>query len=1091
MATLRYHIRNEYGLGRSELYGAADRDDPDAILECVAVAGLVGLLRQLGDLADFSAEVFDELHEEVMNITSRGHKLMLRVQHLEKEVSTIGKGFFPQRFSYREGIDWHCNLQKGNDLVSTGDMPRSVMNAYRSCRGPPQLFKLDKFDVSGNGTCLKRYTDPSFYSMELASRVERQEAQEEKRASKVKKIVSFSANHESAESLSFRLLPCTTDQVFDKPSRHVRLKSRQFNESIVHTLRNYMENGIILHSMEEKHFPKKPASQSTMIKPGDSKADETIADASSNIDKGSTSAPSKQETATVCKIEMSDLNEENAITIKNANKTKGYYSNHQSVNKVGQNGTLGDDKGRPEHSPDCYISDAISSESGNFMDAHTAMESEIEADDEEQVRSDFLGIQSEESDFDTDEEEEELKAQYSEQYLHENSTLSPGFCTIFRKGTENSYFSDTLGHLAVQLLEENKNDSCVPPNSDARPSENSGIASIAPAFAASGQISSSSTKDSMAIPSGSVDINWIPSSSEKISDQALSHLYGGLAYVQDSYEIPDEENCKAVTQGTAETLSEPLNDHKHIELNMESMVNATDTTVHSQEPCEIALERGDNYEETLHASSSTNSVKLQVSEKEDQEPLNISSMNSNETTLDVILQNTVQTFEEAVRNESNSEPHSASFLQAIPSAVQFVEDLVDKNFAESSEKGGPLGSKPTNVLPSKNTNEHIIISEPSGVDRTKLHVEGHQNLILLDTNGEDLEPSGRTSASENELHDDALNSQEVNPHNIANDENHSEFDMSKIGQQLEIASNLPHSDKDGSIEGKKDIPKIAQLSPLPWRLTEPPALPIFEKEFSQVSRGIYVPPTVEESEIHDTLNSSRKTMDEALMPSLEEDKQVHDKDISISSSDLTYPSTLLEVIPSVDERPQNGVANFDRVPTPFLLASAKEDEKLNQVHEIMNTKLPPVSPLPMERPKRSGHVSLSLEQKTSSIFHDSTTLTPESENPTRKAHSAIIRPNDPLIESIASHDKSKLHKVPDLIRASAMPNHEERGSFLEQIKNKSFSLKPTAVPTMKFKGGPPTNLKVIAILEKANAIRQACAGSDEDDDDGNDSWSDS
>lgn len=52
MATLRYHIRNEYGLGRSELYGAADRDDPDAILEGVAVAGLVGLLRQLGDLAE-------------------------------------------------------------------------------------------------------------------------------------------------------------------------------------------------------------------------------------------------------------------------------------------------------------------------------------------------------------------------------------------------------------------------------------------------------------------------------------------------------------------------------------------------------------------------------------------------------------------------------------------------------------------------------------------------------------------------------------------------------------------------------------------------------------------------------------------------------------------------------------------------------------------------------------------------------------------------------------------------------------------------------------------------------------------------------
>ena len=52
MPTIRYQIKNEYGLGRSELYGAADKNDPEALLEGVAMAGLVGLLRQLGDLAE-------------------------------------------------------------------------------------------------------------------------------------------------------------------------------------------------------------------------------------------------------------------------------------------------------------------------------------------------------------------------------------------------------------------------------------------------------------------------------------------------------------------------------------------------------------------------------------------------------------------------------------------------------------------------------------------------------------------------------------------------------------------------------------------------------------------------------------------------------------------------------------------------------------------------------------------------------------------------------------------------------------------------------------------------------------------------------
>lgn len=140
----------------------------------------------------------------------------------------------------------------------------------------------------------------------------------------------------------------------------------------------------------------------------------------------------------------------------------------------------------------------------------------------------------------------------------------------------------------------------------------------------------------------------------------------------------------------------------------------------------------------------------------------------------------------------------------------------------------------------------------------------------------------------------------------------------------------------------------------------------------------------------------------------------------------------------------------------------------------------------------------------------------------------------------------QLRRVSELVRPSAKPEGE-RNVLLEQIRSKvsslhsfhlcwsycllllllliclsncswqSFNLKPAAVakPSMK---GPPTNLKVAAILEKANAIRQvggcqilstllnrpfpcfahsfrlmsleqAVAGSDEDDD--GDSWSDS
>ena len=45
-------VRNEYGLGEPELYGEANREDPKAVVDGVAVAGLVGILRQLGDLSE-------------------------------------------------------------------------------------------------------------------------------------------------------------------------------------------------------------------------------------------------------------------------------------------------------------------------------------------------------------------------------------------------------------------------------------------------------------------------------------------------------------------------------------------------------------------------------------------------------------------------------------------------------------------------------------------------------------------------------------------------------------------------------------------------------------------------------------------------------------------------------------------------------------------------------------------------------------------------------------------------------------------------------------------------------------------------------
>ncbi|XP_062179109.1 protein SCAR2-like [Phragmites australis] len=76
-----------------------------------------------------------------------------------------------------------------------------------------------------------------------------------------------------------------------------------------------------------------------------------------------------------------------------------------------------------------------------------------------------------------------------------------------------------------------------------------------------------------------------------------------------------------------------------------------------------------------------------------------------------------------------------------------------------------------------------------------------------------------------------------------------------------------------------------------------------------------------------------------------------------------------------------------------------------------------------------------------------------------------------------------LRKAPTMVQPSSkLP--DEKNTILEQIKNKSFNLKPVLTKRPNVMGGPRTNLQVVAILERAHAIRQAVA--DEDDED---SWS--
>ncbi|KAL8262301.1 hypothetical protein R6Q59_026350 [Mikania micrantha] len=347
----RYQIRNEFSLADPELYKSADKDDPEALLEGVAMAGLVGVLRQLGDLAEFAAEIFHGLHEEIMATAARGHGLLTRVQQVESDLPLIERAFLSQTghsaFFSSSGFSWHPNMQNEQNLITKGDLPRFVMDSYEECRGPPRLFLLDKFDVAGAGACLKRYTDPSFYKVEVSSYdMMNAEVQRDKKIRKTKKKGSRWKNGETPDDfqpshvkLHQLLLEERVQNNASEPARRVRIKKRDLKFPFdTETGKGYMEK--LLNSPPED----KLVHEVKMV------------NSSLHLPTNGSEEPEPELETLEVKMVNSPLDdiEEKRISVVEENKEDGI--------------------------EDVYQSDGVASETDSYMDALATMEPEVETD---------------------------------------------------------------------------------------------------------------------------------------------------------------------------------------------------------------------------------------------------------------------------------------------------------------------------------------------------------------------------------------------------------------------------------------------------------------------------------------------------------------------------------------------------------------------------------------------------------------------------------------------------------------------------------------------------------------------------------------
>ncbi|XP_023749923.1 protein SCAR4 [Lactuca sativa] len=1070
----RYQIRNEFSLADPELYKAADKDDPEALLEGVAMAGLVGVLRQLGDLAEFAAEIFHGLHEEVMVTATRGHGLLVRVQQLESDFPAIERAFLSQTghsaFFSSSGIGWHPNLQTEQNLITRGDLPRFVMDSYEESRGPPRLFLLDKFDIAGAGACLKRYTDPSFYKVEASSfEMRNTEAQRGKNVRKTKKKGSKWKNGETPDvfqpshvKLHQLLLEERMQNGTSEPTRHVKLKKREIKFPFdTETGKGYMET-LLTSPPEDKLVHEVP------VRPMLETHDEGIMVNSPSQNGSPFESPSVDKS-----VSMEHMNNMSGIMIPELpeNETEGDSGIEEEEEEVEEKHISVEGNHKVDDvSPDGYQSDDVVSEGENYVDALATMESEIETETELRTNSDanLEQIQSQFSDSQSGDEIENGSIKKKMETFSDSETSTTSTDNTPRSVT----FASTEIPFRPRILPSQVSDEGVVLEESG--SKESGLS----------EMSSSNQIDPEAIAASTNDD---PSSSNLQSEDGNSNSTLEISQVEEQQpsgptpSSEEVENCDADVEvkpseeisfipDTCSLLKEELTDDV-----LESKSDRDSDEIESKD---------DSNSDNNNYSNNNNNLPILEDEKE--------SVNNSVTNPDEIDNNeskSLSTCEDTELDERkvesfNSEIEALTFAdekdedadddgengpviddsdESVGKQESVITPELDSIPSESGEKKEPDVSTELDSVPSaaydhsniqsldsiptnENLDENLTVLEKTDENgdvqlQPDLDFESNQDVVeSKSTNNEIQEPVYEESSMED--------LPQLGNENISDEVNFN-YPLAPVFTELNM---LPPLSPPINLE---EMPPLPPLPPMQWRMGKLPNNDDQQQNhFPPPFPQIMTPPSLpHQNEITENPNSQ------------------HDN----------HQDTEISTSTSTSHTEQAKVAEEQIVILPKPSIDVEEQQSQN--------------------------VSTSGQESSVSSIHEGDD--DERPNGIGIRPMKVQRPRTPLIDAVAAHDKSKLRKVSERARPEIqeeeerdtllplrkvserarpqIPKEEERDTLLEQIRAKSFNLKP-AVQTRPIIQGPSTNLRVAAILEKANAIRHAFAGSDEDEDD-DDSWS--
>ncbi|GAQ87115.1 hypothetical protein KFL_003320080 [Klebsormidium nitens] len=206
MPLLKLRLKEEQALALPDIYRQAPKDDPRALLEAANFADLVGVVRQLGELSDYAAVMFSQLHAETSRLGARGEAMAARASALEESMPEAEIRVFTAQDTRQllpnDGLKWHSSPHEDQTLFTSSELPPYISEAYMKAQPPPPLHMLDRFDrTASDGGALRRYSDPYFFKREWAL-AELAQAEREKKAMKARRKAKHLGQQRSLRDLN-------------------------------------------------------------------------------------------------------------------------------------------------------------------------------------------------------------------------------------------------------------------------------------------------------------------------------------------------------------------------------------------------------------------------------------------------------------------------------------------------------------------------------------------------------------------------------------------------------------------------------------------------------------------------------------------------------------------------------------------------------------------------------------------------------------------------------------------------------------------------------------------------------------------------